>query len=770
MKRKICAGLSLLLACSLLVSVWITSTLAAAPADKLSDEQNRKTTEITLSDGTKTGVLWSDIAVSGSTYGENRQVNMVEIDLSNTHLSMEVLTGGQYMVSTTTLNKAASNYNAAHDGQTVLAAVNGDLWMTAVHSGSDVSKKVLKVTRGVLIIDGEIWASQQIDQENLGATNAEKGTSAGSKAAFGVTSKNQPLVGSPDIRVTMSVNGKEIKADGINRLPALNSIIVYNHRVNDTNYALNDAYEVALQVDDTSAFKAGGEITAKVVAIYKPGAPTRPAIEEQTIVLTARGNRVADLQNNFQVGDTVTFTTTMTDRMGRTDLWQDVQEAIGGHMQPIIDGKLSVANGDTTAYPASFVGYRDDGTVVLCSVTSTIDGSRAGLRFKDGYKFCTEMGFNSVFYLDGGGSATFITLDEGTYTIRNKCSDGSARAVINGIGVVWNETHVCDKQGSLSYIKIAVDMSSIPATYMDGALINEMIGGQNAVNTGYDETEKAFYMTTSSQTNDPYASLDFGSLAPASADTYKYIVFKVKNNHASANTSLVLYYASGTDNGAAAGRTKTVSVKSGMDGWQYVVADMSKVSNWKGNINNIRLDIFDGSNTPADVTMYFGAIVLCKTAEEAAKVAEGWAPEGSITDYLAYLEAMKPATEPETEAPTEPETTPETEAVTDPETEADTQPVTEEPETDPVTEPETTEEPATVPETDEATEEPATAPETAEATEEPTTVSETESPTVPEATTAPTDTTAEKGCGATVMASMALLLMAAAAVVVRKKD
>ena len=726
--RILIAALSLLMACTLLASAWITPALAVAPAEKLSDEQSRKTSEITLADGTKTGVLWSDISVSGSVYGADRQVNMVEVDLSNTHLSMEVLTGGQYMVSAKTLNKAAADYNASHKGQTVLAAINGDLWMTAVHSGSSVSKKDLKVTRGILMIDGEIWASQQIDQENLGATNAEKGASAGNKAAFGVTSKNQPLVGSPDIRVTMTVNGKEVKADGINRLPALNSLIVYNHRVNDTNYALNDAYEVELQVDDSSAFKAGGEISAKVVAIYKSGAATRPSIGEKTILLTARGNRVSDLQNNFKVGDTVTFKTTLTDRMGRTDLWQDVQDAIGGHMQPIVDGKLAVANGDTTAYPASFVGYRDDGTVVLCSVTSTIDGSRAGLRFKDGYKFCTEMGFNSVFYLDGGGSCTFITLEEGSYTIRNKCSDGSARAVINGIGVVWNETPVCEKQGSLSYIKTAVDMSTIPATYMDGALINDLIGGQNTVNTGYDETEKAFKMTTATATIDPYASLDFGALAPASADTYKYIVFKVKNNHPNANTSFTLFYATGKDNGAAAGRTKTVSVKSGMDEWKYVVADMSKVSNWKGNINNIRLDIFDGSNTPADISMYFGAIVLCKTAEEAAKVSEGWAPEGSITDYLAYLESMKPETEPETEAPTEPVTEAPTEPVTDAPTEAPTAAPTE-----PVTEAPT------------------------DAPAEDTTV---------ETLTEP----AKGGCGSAVTFGLAAILVAAPVDVIRKKD
>ena len=716
------ALLSLVLAISLAVSVWITPATAAAPAEKLSDETGRNSAEITLSDGTKTGAVWSEILVSGSTYGENREVNMVEFDLANTNLSVEVLNSGTYMVDVKTLDKAAADYNTANPGKTVLAAVNGDLWMTAVHSGSSVSTKVLKVPRGVLIQDGEIWASQQIDQENLGATNAEKGTPAGNKAAFGVTSKNQPLVGSPDIRISMEVNGQTVKADGLNRLPALNALIVYNHRVNDTNYARKDAYEVELKVDDTSAFKAGGEISAKVVAIYKAGAATRPAIGEKTIVLTARGNRVADLQNNFKVGDTVTFKTEMTDRMGRSELWQDVQEAIGGHMQPIIDGKLAVANGDTTAYPASFVGYRDDGSVVFCSMTSTLDGSRAGLRFKDGYKFCTEMGFNSVFYLDGGGSATFITLEEGSYTIRNKCSDGAPRAVINGIAVVWNNEKVCNKQGSLSYIKTAVDMSAIPATYMDGALINELIGGQNAVNTGYDETEKAFKMTTATATNDPYATLDFGTLAPASADEYKYLVFKVKNDHTSPSTTLQLFYAAGADNGADGNRTKSASVKSGMDGWQYVTVDMSKVAKWTGKINNIRLDIFDGSNTPEGKTMYFGAIVLCKTAEEAAKVSEGWAPEGSITDYLAYLDSLKPETEPETE---------------------------------PVTEP--------------VTEAPTAAPET----EAPTVAPETQAPEVPtEAPTAApeTEAPAEGGCASAVAFGLTGTLMAAAVLLIRKKD
>ena len=202
-------------------------------------------------------------------------------------------------------------------------------------------------------------------------------------------------------------------------------------------------------------------------------------------------------------------------------------------------------------------------------------------------------------------------------------------------------------------------------------------------------------------------------------------MFKVKNDHTSPSTTLQLFYAAGADNGADGNRTKSASVKSGMDGWQYVTVDMSKVAKWTGKINNIRLDIFDGSNTPADTTMYFGAIVLCKTAEEAAKVSEGWAPEGSITDYLAYLESLKPETEaptePETEAPTEPETAAPTEAPTA----APTEPVTEEP---------------------------------------------TEVPTAADTTTETLTEPAKSGCGSAVTFGLAVILVAAAAVVIRRKD
>ncbi len=89
--------------------------------------------------------------------------------------------------------------------------------------------------------------------------------------------------------------------------------------------------------------------------------------------------------------------------------------------------------------------------------------------------------------------------------MRNNCSDGAPRRVINSVGVVWNDTPVCAKQGSLSYIDIPVDLSSIPPTHMDGALLADVVGSPNAVTLRYDETERALAVTTSSATNDPYA-------------------------------------------------------------------------------------------------------------------------------------------------------------------------------------------------------------------------------------------------------------------------
>lgn len=612
MKRRIISAAAAALIC------FCTVVTPRAEIGEITGEERRKSEELTLSDGTKTGVVWSEIYLNGY-YGNDRVINIAEFSLSNTRLSVEVINCGEYMVSARGISSACSDYNNANEGQTVLAAVNGDLYMTSVHSGAGVTKKVLKVPRGVLIIDGEIWATQQIDEENLGATNNEKGQGAGAKAAFGVTGENQALVGSPDIKVEISANGKVLEAGGINRLPAEESLIVYNRRVNSTNYALNDAYEVELEAEGSSAFGVGGTVKATVKAVYPAGSENRPSLSgEKTVVLTARGSKTKVLEENFNIGDSVEIKTTLTDRMGRTELWQNVQDAIGGHMEVLIDGEGG-AFAEKTAYPTTLIGYKDDGSIAMVTVTSAKEKSRAALRISQAYELCGELGYNSVFYLDGGGSTTFVTLEEGSYTVRNNCSDGSQRSVINGIGVVWNEDPVCEKQGDLGYIKSPADLSGVSPTYINGEMLCEVTRDANNVSVSYSEEEGAFCMEVTGYTNDPFITLYYSRFARVKAEEYPVIVLKVKSDFPE-RSNFALYYSCGEDYAASAERVKVEEVGVS-EGWQYIIADMSGEEYWRGNINNIRLDIFDSIYTDAGSRMYIEGISLCKSVEEAEKLA-----------------------------------------------------------------------------------------------------------------------------------------------------
>ena len=649
----VCLTLCLSLAMPMSLTAFAEESTSAVGT--LDGEQGREVEEVTLSDGTKTGVSVETITLSG-TYGQ-KEVIVATANLANTNLSIEVLNCGDYMVSATSMMKAAERYNAEHQGQTVLAAVNGDLWMTSVHSNTQVTTKVLKVPRGFTMIDGEIWATQQIGMENYVATNGEKGTTSPDKASFGITSSNQPLVGTPvvDILVKNESKNYSTSADGINRLPAWNSLIVYNYRCNDTNYALSDSYEIEIEVD-SSAFTLDGKVSGTVKAIYPANSQTRPTFNEKNVVLTARGSAQSKLKDHFSVGDTVSFDLTLTDKLGNTELWQTVEDAIGGHMIVLNDGKIHTANGDGSEYPTTLIGYKADGTVMMLTVNSQSEGKYAGLKFSQGIKFCSELGYNSVFYMDGGGSATFVSMTEGesgtTYVARNNGSDplkddagnvigSSVRSVINGVGFVWNDTPTCQAQGSLDYIEYPLfDYSRISCEYVCGELMAEFMGGHNAVDTYYDAQEGGLVIKLNTDSNDPYAAFDMTSLSQVSADEYKYIVVCAKTNRTTVNTSTsAIFYACGSTMGAVGGQTVWYEIPKGNE-WSYHIIDMSKQPGWSGKINNLRFDIFDGPWVQKDLSVTFSMIAFAKTKEDAQKLTEGYVPEGCIADFGAFKQTL----------------------------------------------------------------------------------------------------------------------------------
>jgi len=612
-----------------LLSFPLSSGALSAPVGTVSGESERFYEEITLTDGTKTGVRYTEMKLSG-TYGSGKVLRLAECDLSDTRLSIDVLNCGTYTVSRKTVAAASADFSK--NGKTVLAALNGDLWMTGVNSNSNVTKSTLQTTRGVMIIDREIWATQEFGMENYQNTSGA-GTVASLKSAFGVTDKNQPLVGAPviTVKVTNETKNRVLTADGLNRLPAWDSLVVYNHRINSLNYALNDSYEIALTTSD-SAFTLDGKVTAVVSAIYPSGSTTRPSIGQNTIILTARGSRMSELSDNYQIGDTVSFDLSLIDEFGNTGLWQNVVDAIGGHMHVMVDDAQTLFDTRASEYPTSLIGVKDDGTVMFANINASTSGAYKGLQYRHVYQLCSELGYNSVFYLDGGGSSAIVTLKDGTYTQRNYTSDGAPRSVINAVAMVWNDKPVCTEQGSLGYLTTSGELSHISPTFIPAGILERITTTKNALDCYYLEKENLFRAEPDSSTVDPFVYLDMSRFSEyIDTSKYKYITMKL-NTNIGVSSQFALYYF--TDAQSAIQNIKTQVAPSSKD--IYVTFNMATSSGWSGLLTGLRLDFFEGITSSPGQYVNIEYIAFSATPRDTALLKGGSYPTGSIRNYYEY--------------------------------------------------------------------------------------------------------------------------------------
>lgn len=452
MKRSI-KCLSLVMALALVLGVF-AMTLSVSAVDPITGADTVHSENIRLN-GKDTGVtLTQMLLTSGSKYSLSREGLVNVIDLNDAAgVTFKVLNGGTYNWSKATMGNSALKYNETHTDSTVIAAVNGDPWIV-YHTDYDgdgeaatgSSVKHVSVSRGLQIIDGEIWATAQISDENNLARkdNVERGTPASLGPVFAVLSDGSYMIGKPTIgiKMTNTASGTVVAAHGINRLPAPHSIIIYNQRGGDVSMAFEDAYEIYVNAADT-AFSLSETVTGTVTHIFKSGDKTqRPAIDKNTIVISARGNSIKNIEGKYAVGDKIMFACSVSsDSMGATQKskWVTVTDAIGGFFTLIENGRYTGQQGNKTNYPCSIVGLREDGSPLLVSTTPSGDGSRASCTMENLSRLCEELGLKTAILFDGGGSTTMVTLSGDNYVRRSAAVDGanSVRAVINGLAVVY---------------------------------------------------------------------------------------------------------------------------------------------------------------------------------------------------------------------------------------------------------------------------------------------------------------------------------------------
>ena len=452
----------------------------------------------------ESGATLTQIRIPGSSsYGisgaSDSVISAVEVPPGSSKISLEVLNCGTYNYSKTTMGAAALKYNNAHSGETVVAAMNGDPWIM-YHTDYDgdgnastgASVPHVSVPRGLMVIDGEIWNTQYCDDENnLAKTNnAERGTPAAKQVAFCVLADGTYVIGAPEVKVSFAnaSTGATFTAAGINRLPAPNSIIVYNHRGGSSTQAYEDAYEVYITTSN-SAFGFGKTTTGTVSAIYASGTAvsSRAGVDANTIVISARGSAINTIKGKFSVGQKVNFTNTVTaDHSGHTSanlgVWNNVRDAIGGFYELLKNGTLMGELSNSTAYPAPIIGIKADGTAVMATVTSTVDGTRNATRMKYLPYIAKELGMLNCIMFDGGGSAQMVTLEGSEYVRRASCADGSnsVRTVISGVAAVYHgaDLTVTNKETSAQKLITSNIASTTPVetTYYNVSAIDTMNG------------------------------------------------------------------------------------------------------------------------------------------------------------------------------------------------------------------------------------------------------------------------------------------------------
>jgi len=382
-----------------------------------------------------------------SKYGQN-EFWVVEFDPTREDLAIDVTGIGQYSTKLGTTQKTVENFLSTNTQNKVpIAAINGDMWMvTYAHarvegSGTEyggykdaVVTHSLTLPRGLNMYNGEIISSPHTTAE----TPYE-----GEFDAFGITADGRTVLGTPKLNITCTnltnTSLSSIKLTGLNRLPANKAIMLYSDKGCEDNYSLDDAYEVIIDCDYDYCIKQNAVIKGKVTQICKPG-EANVKMKENRLILTARGSTQIGKLDDFAIGDEIEFSFVLKGNKNDNDIWQEVTNAVGGHMQLVKNGK-STGISDASRYPTSIIGNKADGSVVFV----TIDGRQTG--YSVGFKICDmddillAFGVQNAFLLDGGGSATMVNIKEdGNYELTNHPCDkdsngnyGQARTVVNSI-------------------------------------------------------------------------------------------------------------------------------------------------------------------------------------------------------------------------------------------------------------------------------------------------------------------------------------------------
>ena len=129
--------------------------------------------------------------------------------------------------------------------------------------------------------------------------------------------------------------------------------------------------------------------------------------------------------------------------------WANVQYALGYIYQILNNGKVQNKNSSVefvkTLHPRTFIGYKEDGSVVMmvCDGRGKSTDCQEGMTLFQGGEMMRLAGCVNAFNLDGGGSSTLLVRNErGGFETINNPSDKTERSDGNAVLVVMKDSKI----------------------------------------------------------------------------------------------------------------------------------------------------------------------------------------------------------------------------------------------------------------------------------------------------------------------------------------
>ncbi|OOO00648.1 MAG: hypothetical protein ATN35_06350 [Epulopiscium sp. Nele67-Bin004] len=387
MKKKLIVGL---LACSVLVPLHTTS--AYTILHTISDTQTITSGVEFTEDRHLTDIGWLDVFT-------------LKIDLSNDNVTVKPIGASSLGEKQTVFDMV--NYSGA------IAGINGDFY--------DTSSNVQAF--GPMFSDGE--ALQVSDSERIGMGPAKN-------MATAIIDNNMDIYLDFFDTTIKFYNGSEYLGDAVsyNKIPtSLTAPILFdNQYMEDTSQIMEQhpwAYTVVIKNGIIVDHLAGGMVTN---------------IPQDGYVLVMDQDSANRYFHQLQLGSEFYIEMSAHINQQVSTAIENIYFGIGGGGLILKDGqKYTGAThivGETTANPRTVIATTNVPNEIMLMV---IDGRGTSIGATHDQIVEILMRYRAVdaMYLDGGGSSTMVAREAGSFEaeIQNSPSDGSARAVMNGVGV-----------------------------------------------------------------------------------------------------------------------------------------------------------------------------------------------------------------------------------------------------------------------------------------------------------------------------------------------